>query len=415
MTQNLMTSLLMALLLLVAAALATRPWWRAPTPRQNRRAANVSAYRLRVDELDVEAAAGLVPIDEASSLRAELDARVLADAGDAEAEPAPPEPKRRWLAVVLITGLLAAFAGSWYAQSASWRVQREIAEETAPAPAVTPEVAAMVDKLAARLRQAPEDPEAWSMLGRSYFMMERYADSAQAYGQANTRAKTPNAEWLTAEGEATAFASNRKIAGRPAELFERALQVNPDDGKSLWFGGLAAAQAGDFAKARTRWQKLLATPDLPQPMREAIDERMQALDQAGAAAGGNPAAPDETGAAAPAAGSLQIEVSLAPALTAKVPPGATLFVFAKAESGPRIPLAVQRLASPQLPLKVRLDDSMAMAPTLKLSQFDRYVITARLSAGGGVQAQAGDLEGSVAAARAPGVQSLALTIDRVVP
>jgi len=109
-------------------------------------------------------------------------------------------------------------------------------------------------------------------------------------------------------------------------------------------------------------------------------------------------------------------VALAPALAGKVPAGAILFVFAKAASGPPMPLAVQRLADARLPLTVTLDDSMAMAPGLKLSAFDQYVITARLSAGGSVQAQPGDLEGRAEARRATASEApVSVTIDTVVP
>jgi cytochrome c-type biogenesis protein CcmH len=112
---------------------------------------------------------------------------------------------------------------------------------------------------------------------------------------------------------------------------------------------------------------------------------------------------------------LRLHVSLAPELAAKVPAGAVLFLFAKAESGPPMPLAVQRLPGQALPADLRLDDSMAMAPALRLSAFERYVVTARLSAGGGAQARSGDLEGSLHAARGDAGKPLELRIDHVVP
>ena len=111
-----------------------------------------------------------------------------------------------------------------------------------------------------------------------------------------------------------------------------------------------------------------------------------------------------------------MQVSLAPALAGKIPAGATLFVFAKAASGPPMPLAVQRLADAKLPLEVTLDESMAMAPGMSLSKFDQYVITARYSAAGSVQAQPGDLEGRIEASRTQsGGAPLNVVIDRLLP
>lgn len=421
MTAEVLTGLAMAVILLAAAALATRPWWRggrAPVP--DRKAANIAAYRLRLGELETEASAGLIPADEAENLRAELDARLLSDAGDAAAEPPAPDG-RRPLAVIVVVALLALFAAGGYVASGSWRVQQEIARAEQQ-PKLDPKIVAMVDKLAGRLKEKPEDPRGWAMLGRSYFAMQRYDDAAQAYDQANSRAEKPDPAWLTDESEALTFAGNREVSGRAAELVEQALRLAPDYGKALWYGGLAAAQAGDLATARSRWQKLLQADDLPESMRTALDERLKAIDaalarapEAGVQADAQPAA--APAAAGPGAGpGLRIAITLAPALASRMPAGATLFVFAKAESGPQIPLAVQRLPAAKLPLTVTLDDSMAMAPALRLSQFERYVVTARLSAAGGVRAQSGDLEGRIDATRAQaGAAPLALTIDQVVP
>lgn len=422
MSPEVLTGLAMAALFVFAAGLVTRPWWRGRAETApDRKAANVAAYRLRVAELEAEEASGLVPADEAAALRAELDARLLREAGEASAAPLPFEG-RRLLAVAVVSALLGLFAAGWYVGGGSWRVQREIATaDSAPKPQLDPQVVAMVGKLAEQLKQKPDDPEAWSMLGRSYFVMQRYAEAAQAYHEANARATAPNVGWLTDESEALAFAGNREVSGAAAELVARALALEPGYGKALWYGGLAAAQAGKLEVARSRWQSLLQQPGLPAPMRDALTERLATIDEAlrgGPAAGAAPDGEAADTAAAPAAPGpgLAVEVTLAPELAARVPPGATLFVFAKAESGPQMPLAVQRLPGAKLPLSVTLDDSMAMAPQLRLSQFERYALTARLSAAGGAQAQSGDLEGRISASRADaGGAKLSLRIDHVVP
>ncbi|MDP3293979.1 MAG: c-type cytochrome biogenesis protein CcmI [Nevskia sp.] len=410
------SGLAMAALLLLVVLLATRPWWRAQVgDRQNRRAANVVAYRLRLAEIDNETASGLIPADEAVALRSELDTRVLDDAEASEPEVST-RTARRPLAIALVTVLLAAFSGSWYVLGGSWQAQAQIAAGAVPAPAVDPQIAAMVETLAQRLQAKPDDPEGWSMLGRSYSVMSRYPEAAAAFAEANRRAPAPTAEGLSDEGEALAFASGQDVSGHAAELFEQALQLDPASPKALWYGGLASALLGDYATARARWQRLLDQPGLAEEMRAALGDRIARLDQAMAA---NASAAE--GSAAPAAVaaapvSLKVQVSLAPELVGKVPAGATLFVFAKAASGPPMPLAVQKLGAAKLPLEITLDESMAMAPGLGLSKFDQYVITARYSAAGSVQAQPGDLEGRIEATRAQsGGAPLAVVIDRVLP
>ncbi|MGQ3055759.1 MAG: c-type cytochrome biogenesis protein CcmI [Nevskia sp.] len=419
MNATLLTGLAMAGLLLLAVLLATHPWWRSRGgSRQNRRAANVAAYRLRVAEIDNETAAGLIPADEAAALRAELDARVLTDADGTEPELAQ-KIERRPGAIVLVALLLTMFASGWYLWRGGWETQQQIAAGPPPASAIDPAIAAMVDKLATRLKANPDDAEGWSMLGRSYMVTQRFAEAAAAMAEANKRAAAPRADWLADEGEALAFAGGEDVSGPAAERFEEALKLDPAYPKALWYGGLGAVGAGDYATGRARWQQLIDQPDLDENMRTVLRERVAALDKALAERGLSAAEAPAAGpaAAAPAAAvSLRVQVALAPALAGKVPAGAILFVFAKAASGPPMPLAVQRLADARLPLTVTLDDSMAMAPGLKLSAFEQYVITARLSAGGSVQAQAGDLEGRAEARRATASEApVSVIIDTVVP
>ncbi|MDR3416791.1 MAG: c-type cytochrome biogenesis protein CcmI [Nevskia sp.] len=416
-----MTWLLMTALLLAAAAVCTRPWWRGATlPTLRRRGANIAAYRIRLAELETERQAGLVPESDAEALKGELDARLLAEA-QAEEPAVQAAVGRRWPAALIATLLLALFAGGWYALAGSWKAQQQLAAGVTQ----NDQIAGMVQRLAERLKQQPDDAEGWSMLGRSYFVMQRFDEAAKAYAAANEHAAEPNPEWLTDQGEALAFARDRDLQGTPAQLFEKALAVAPDYGKALWYGGMAAAQSGDLATARSRWTRLSAQTDLPAQVRQALASQLKELDQA---SGGAPGPLASAGPAAAEAGAegqgaeaggpgttLDLHVSLAPDLAAKVPPNAVLFVFAKAESGPPMPLAVQRLPGQTLPADIKLDDTMAMAPALRLSAFERYVVTARLSGAGGAQAQSGDLEGSLHVARAESGKPLQLRIDRAIP
>jgi len=419
---------LMAALLLAVAAVMTRPWWLGATRNTlRRRGANVTAYRTRLAELETEREAGLVSAQDVEALKTELAARLLSEA---QVEDKPEQAGvqagagRRWLPALLTTALLLVFAGGWYGFSGSWKAQQQLAEGAAQ----SDQVAAMVQRLVEKLQQQPDDPEGWSMLGRSYFVTQHFEESAKAYGEANARAAQPNPEWLAGQGEALAFARDRDLQGTPAQLFDRALAVAPGYGKALWYSGMAAAQAGDLATAKLRWTTLMAQPDLPPQMREVLQAHLQELagqptgPGAGPGAGPGPA-PIMGGAAAagPSAATaasgppLDLHVTLAPELAGKIPPGAVLFVFAKAEQGPPMPLAVQRLPGQLPPLEVKLDDSMAMAPSLKLSAFDRYIVTARLSGGGGAQSQSGDLEGSLHVGRDQAGKPLELRIDKIVP
>ncbi|MDB5976382.1 MAG: ccmI, partial [Nevskia sp.] len=155
---------LMAALLLAAAAVMTRPWWRGANRKTlRRRGANITAYRSRLDELEIEREAGLVSADDVAALKTELDARLLSEA-QVEDQAMQAGSGRRWLPALLTSALLLIFAGGWYIMGGSWKAEQQLAAGATQ----QQQVAGMVQMLADRLQKQPDDPEGWAMLGRSY-------------------------------------------------------------------------------------------------------------------------------------------------------------------------------------------------------------------------------------------------------
>ena len=107
-------------------------------------------------------------------------------------------------------------------------------------------------------------------------------------------------------------------------------------------------------------------------------------------------------------------VSLSPALAGKVAPTDSLFIFARAAAGPRMPLAVVRRQVKDLPFTFTLDDSQAMAPEMNLSKFRDVIVGARISKSGSATPQSGDLQGLSATVQT-GADNIKIVIDQVVP
>jgi len=407
---NLTTVLLMALLALAAGAWLTRPLWaKASAATVRRRRANVVAYETRVAEIDADLAAGTLDAESAQQLRDEAAARLLTDAGE---DPEHVLTPRKPLFAALTVLVLLAGAGLAYVLSGNWETRSliELADED-PRAAEQQMIDGMVAKLKARLQSEPDDAQGWAMLGRSYVVTQRYAEAVEAYGRANAlTAAQPQASWLVAAGAAQGLASPERDLREARPLFEKALQLEPGNPEALWYAGMAALQAGDMKAAYRHWMGLREQA-LPPSIAALLEEQLPQI----AAEAGEPLPAPKLATAQGQGARLTVNVRLAESLQAQLKPGMTLLVFAKAENGPPMPLAVQRISSPQLPLTVTLDDSMAMLPSMKLSSFERWVVTARLTMSGGAEALSGDLEGRHPASRAEAGSPIDLVIDQQLP
>jgi cytochrome c-type biogenesis protein CcmH len=381
-----------ALLALAAVALVARPLWRrrAASAAVSRDAMNAAVYRDQLHELDADLAAGKLAQADYDRAREEIERRVLEDFPQVmEKGPHTTGGNRLVACGVLAVPLLAL--GIYFAVGNPAAI--------APGDAAQREIEAMVDRLAARLQNNPEDVEGWKMLGRSYGVLGRFPDAVNAYANAATRAPR-DPDILVDLADALAMANGERLAGDPEALIERALAIDPQNLKGLALAGTAAFQRGNFAGAAARWERML--PLVPADSEDARVIRGN-IEEARAKAG--PAA----GPAVKLAGS----VSLSAKLKGQAAPDDTVFIFARAAEGPRVPLAVLRKKVRDLPASFSLDDSMAMAPGMKLSAFPRVVVGARVSKAGSATPQAGDLQGAsaVVANDATGVK---LVIDSVV-
>ena len=91
-------------------------------------------------------------------------------------------------------------------------------------------------------------------------------------------------------------------------------------------------------------------------------------------------------------------------------------MFAKAINGPRAPLAANRYKVSDLPTQVRLDDAMAMNPSLKVSGFSQVAVVARISQSGQPIAGSNDLQGSTTVTRKDSSQTgVQVVIDSILP
>ncbi len=288
-----------------------------------------------------------------------------------------------------------------------------------------PDMEQAVAGLAERLRLQPDDLEGWMLLGRAYKTTERFEPAREALANAY-RLAPENADVLIEYAEAMVLASeSRRFEGESRELLEKAILLQPDSQRGLWLFGIAAYQDEKYADASKVWERLLAAIPPDAEARESLLERIaDARQRAGLepvpaqtpSAKEAPAATTATAASGATSGPrLTVTVDLAPELKSKVGASDVLFVFARAASGPRMPLAIQRLAAGSLPVTITLDDSTSMMPTMKLSTMAQVVVGARISKSGQATPQSGDFETLSAPIANTHSEPLHLVIDKVVP
>ena len=194
--------------------------------------------------------------------------------------------------------------------------------------------------------------------------------------------------------------NNRSFEGEPTMLVERALKIDPKNPKALALAGTVAFDRKDYRVAVQHWEKLAqvepADGQYADQIRASIAQARQLAGMPPAAApiSGNTAATlPSTASAGAASAQVSGTVSLAPPLKARAAPDDTVFVFARAAEGNRMPLAIVRKQVKDLPLQFTLDDSMAMSPAAKLSGATSVIIGARISKSGNAMPKSGDLQG----------------------
>ena len=368
--------------------------------RVSRDGVNLAIHRDQLRELEADLRAGTLDAEQYEKARRELEARLLEDLGSsAEAAPAP-GPARALVVGIALLVPLGAFAIYFVVGTPAALAPENMIAGSAPHTADMKQLEVAVERLAERLKENPDDAEGWIMLARSYRLFGRFEDSARAYAQAATR-QPRDAQLLADYADMLAMAQGRSLQGEPEQLVVRALEIDPRNLKALALAGTAAFDRKDYARAVELWGRMVP---LMAPESEDLRSVQASIAEARALGGTGIQQPVPSAAPAPKA-SVSGTVVLAGALAAKVAPQDTVFIFARAADGPRMPLAILRRQARDLPVAFALDDTMAMTPELTLSKFPKVVIGARISKSGSATPQPGDLEGLSApvAATATGV------------
>jgi cytochrome c-type biogenesis protein CcmH len=401
------------LFVLAALALVIPPFFKGTGVDKpaDRRDLNIAMYRERLAELQRDS------LSQAEFERAkqELD-KTLVQEVDTTPNAAP-ATMARWTGIVVAIVLPALAAGMYWRLGSPNLINPPEIPQTADG---APDIEQMLARVEQRLAENPTDTKGWQILARSYRSLERYPEAVKAYARLVELTAEKDAEALAGLAEMMALQADGDLAGKPAELLQKALQAEPQEPNALWLTGMAAMQQKNYAQAIEYWQRLQALLPPEGEDRQTLDSHLaEARQLAGLPAVTPPAAvasqPEAAAPAAASAAKLDVKAALAPELQAQIKPEYTLFVYARAAQGPRMPLAIVKKTAADLPLSVTLDDSLSMSPAMKLSNVAEVIVTARISPSGSAMAQAGDWIGESAPLHWAKQGQVEVKIDRAVP
>ncbi len=389
----------------------------------DRTAQNIAITKERLNELKVEFEQDTISEEEYQQTREELEQALLNDVEQPAAENSRITNNESYNRIARFVLLFAVpvFAISLYAylgkpeliEAGKQQVAAPTGHTSASGKSKMGTVEEMVEKLAAKLKQNPNNAEGWYMLGRSYMSMKKFKEAAAALEKTNQLVPNNPAVMLR-YADALTMSRGGQISGKPFELILKALELQPNDPTGLWLAGMGYEEQGDYNNAISYWRRLL--PLLKDE--KSLTEVKILIRQAKMKAGPNYKEQAETETEKKQDKGIQnisLNVSLDKSLLSKASADDAVFIFARAANGPPMPLAVVRKQVRDLPIKVILDDSMAMTPSMKLSSFSKVHVVARISKSGSAKVQAGDLESEKRVVTSEQKAQIELLINKVLP
>jgi len=409
-----------------------------------RGATNVSIYQDQIAELDNDLRNDILNQEQYNQSKYELQQRMMQDMSEENSDSGTRTTSNRSIAtsavIILAMPILAVSLYLLLGNTKALMPQPAIGQaRIADQPSMSEgaahpdqEISSMVDNLVARLEKQPDDLEGWLMLGRTYSIMGRFEEASEVY--AKLLARSPDSpEALVNYADVFAMTQDGSLAGKPIELINKALRIEPKNAKALALAGTAKFEQGNFKQAAVYWEELLAIIPADSRLAQSVSgsiEKAKALASSGKDPtismaqssnlnNQNTSSPNgqkvTNGVGAESSAStISGVVKISPALAGKASPEDTLYIYARAKDGPRMPLAIVRLQAKNLPAQFSLKDGMGMNPNMKLSSFPEVVISARVTKSGKAIPASGDLQGFSEVVKI-GDQNVKILIDQQVP
>ncbi|MGI2176075.1 c-type cytochrome biogenesis protein CcmI [Shewanella ulleungensis] len=379
-----------------------------------RRQTNLELYGERLAILEKELQDEMLDKTEFDALKKELEINLLQDMkqeGDDSLDVEIKPKSALWPAFMTIC--LLAISGYLYQQLGAYNELANPPQANNPHQGMDPAqiMSQRVQMMEAKVQAQPDDSQAWFSLGHAYVSANQYDKAVAAFDKVMALVGT-HAELLGPKATALYYKAGQQITPDIQVIIDQSLALDPQDPSTLLLVGMDAFFTANYNKAIEAWQMILDS-DRNDVDRTAL---MNAIESAkmrmGETADTMPNDTDHNGVAAVNAKTLAIDVTISEELADKVSETDTIFIFARATQGPKVPLAAMKISAANLPTTIILDDSTSMSGDLTLSSAKEVEVIAVLSKNGSVKPQAGDLKGTIDTIAVGG--SATLTLDTLV-
>ncbi|MEO0443879.1 MAG: c-type cytochrome biogenesis protein CcmI [Pseudomonadota bacterium] len=374
----------------------------------DRQQTNVVLYKDHLRELETSLEQGLIKSVEFDKLKQELERNLLEDSAGNKSlvENKESRPNKvYWLATIVSIPLVAVFVYQILGNMNGWQLKQSLKQKaqleeqllsSVDAQQLENQLLALNRQISADLEsyseKFPDDLQARALLARNAVNNGDYARAIKAYRHIID--EQPEAVQIIAELAQVIFiqAGNRAIP-EVGILAERAIAIQPGNSMALSLLGIFSFQNGRYEQAIAYWRKVLALYPPNSPNALAVQNgiaQAQSLIANSASANSDQDLhnTDDKNIA-----TVKVAVSLADNIA--VQPDYTVFIYARAWQGARLPLAITRINAGALPLTVELNDTMSMAPGMNLSSAEQVELVARVSPTGNAIPQPGDWQATL--------------------
>ncbi len=373
MTSFVISALLLLVLVLV---LLLRPlFFPAKESATSRRQMNAAIYREELDKLEADRLAGAVDSHSYEQTHAEMRQRLFQDTDEADDHAVLGSPQKTIIGICFFVAILSAGFYFYLGDAA------QIAQKGTEKPMTQESIEKMVEEFAVKMDKEPDNLKGWAMLARSYRILGRNTEAANAYARAGSFVDS-DPQLLADYADVLAANANGNFAGKPQQLINKALTQDPNNLLALWLSGTAAFNAQNYKAAVQTWEKLAKQLPAESDEARAITASIAEARSKGGLAPANTPAISKQGVSG--------QVEIAPELKSKIKAGDVLMVIAR-KPGERMPVAVLKTSVTAFPINFVLNDALAMSPNALISQIPEVSVEVRISKTGMAMPEPGDL------------------------